>query len=361
MAFPARYKGTCSSCSKPIVEGQYITWSRREKGKAYHVDCSNPDAKPVESLTAPAAALPPEMIMIMEAMKRLMGGTLPTAASTPIVAEAEPLDYSPDASAEVVKATSAAHVDCSITKLPEFDGPFDSNTPWYTRLEALIKGGIKRILLIGPPGTGKSKTSMLLAGSEYEVTMTEGMSVEDLIGMFQLIDGSTVWVDGPVIKAMREGKNVIVNEIDHHPTEISSLLYALMDDNPAVLLPTGERVTAAEGYGVIGTSNANVVALPDAILDRCDAVLNAVMPHEGALSMIVDHSERATCFNYFKSMDVTPWRWSRKPTLRTMRAFQRMKPIVGADVAAECAFGAAAAEMLSVISTASRTGKKDGE
>jgi nitric oxide reductase NorQ protein len=346
MAFPARYKGTCSSCGKPIVVGQYITWSRREKGKAYHADCSKPDAKPVETAT-PASAVTPEMLM--EMLAKLTAAKIPM---TP-VAETEPEGYAESAlTPEAPEAPAPAKYTAAA---------LDSNSPWFTRLEALIKGGIKRILLIGPPGTGKSKTALLLSGTDYEVTMTEGMSVEDLIGMFQLIDGATVWVDGPVIKAMREGKTVIVNEIDHHPTEISSLLYALMDDNPAVMLPTGERVVAATGYGVIGTSNANVVALPDAILDRCDAVLNAVMPHSDALALIENKQEQATCFNYFKTMDVTPWRWSRKPTLRTMRAFQRMKPIVGADIAAECAFGAAAAEMLSVISTASRTGAKDGE
>lgn len=53
MAFPARYKGTCSKCNTAIEPGQFITWSRREKGKASHFDCANPSAIPAEPRGTP--------------------------------------------------------------------------------------------------------------------------------------------------------------------------------------------------------------------------------------------------------------------------------------------------------------------
>ena len=57
MAFAARYNGTCLKCSKPVVKGQYIRWSRNrdEKGKVYHENCDAPDSVP-QSVSSPDEA-----------------------------------------------------------------------------------------------------------------------------------------------------------------------------------------------------------------------------------------------------------------------------------------------------------------
>lgn len=41
MAFPARFPGKCANCGMEFPRGELITWSRRHKGKAYHVACAN--------------------------------------------------------------------------------------------------------------------------------------------------------------------------------------------------------------------------------------------------------------------------------------------------------------------------------
>lgn len=49
MSITAKYPGTCTKCSKPIVPGQAIEW--RKGAGSHHVDCSTASKAP-----APAAA-----------------------------------------------------------------------------------------------------------------------------------------------------------------------------------------------------------------------------------------------------------------------------------------------------------------
>jgi hypothetical protein len=352
MSLVARYKGVCKSCGKPIEVGQVISWSRREKGTATHADCAMPDAKPE----------PKTPVVDMSALQSIIEAAIAKMAVAKVIPK-ESVDVAevfaevlPEACAKPEPKKLKAITLGSLTTVKE-------NAPWFDLLKQLtasFSGGLLRVLLIGPPGTGKSKTSLVLTDTPYRVTMTEGMGVEDLIGMYQLIKGETVWVDGPVIRAMREGKRILIDEVDHHPTEVGSLLYAFLDDSPEIMLPTGEKVTAKLGYGVIATTNSNVTALPEAVLDRFEAILPAIVPHPDALVQFSDNAMRDAVSNHFLYLDRTPWFWSGKPTLRRMAAFARLKEVIGEGNAASLAFGNAGKELLAVMGTASRTGKKEG-
>lgn len=339
--FPARYAGTCASCSKPIEIGQYISWSRREKGKAYHVNCGTPGVIPESTR--------PFIGHELKSVERTSGSMTELNSIEAIKAALARLEGKNPEPKTVAKPVSTSR------KLTQ-------KSPWYVVLEHLMTIPGFRVLLIGPPGTGKSRTSYelmtKLLGDCAELTMTEGKTTEQLLGQLVLDSGSTKWQNGPVADAIQKGTGVLINEIDRYSNEIMSLMYNLIDDRPSAEID-GKVIRATDGYRVVGTTNANVTAIPDAILDRFDAVLKCLEPHEDALSGL-EPDNRALVVNTMKTADCSAWAWNRKPALRPVKAFQRMCPVIGEYHAARCAFGDTAEEILSIRSTASRDSKVGG-
>lgn len=291
---------------------------------------------------------------------------LSTGASAAVAAEPvrrEVVEVDAETAAMVAAAAPKASVTGAIepTKAKKAK-TLGTRAAWHQVLGALWAAGSRRILIAGPPGTGKTTTALQTLGTQYRVTMTEGTGVEDLLGCFQLrkvkdedSTPQTVWVDGVAVRAMREGKGLLIDEGDKMPPEIQSLAYALMDDKPEIMLPTGEMVKAAAGYGVIMTTNANLAVLPEAIIDRVESGLVAVTPHPDAISHMPD-AERNAVMNYFRSVSPDQWKWAGNPTVRRMRSFVALVAAgtMSDELVAECVFGKAGKEILSALTTAGR-------
>lgn len=131
----------------------------------------------------------------------------------------------------------------------------------------------RRVLLYGLPGTGKTFIAARYEVEDtivYQQTLTEESPMAELRGHFLPKGSEMVWMDGPGIRAWREGARLVINEIDHASGDVLSFLLALLDDPEFAefTLPTGELVRPAEGFHVVATMNGQPYDLPLPLQDR---------------------------------------------------------------------------------------------
>jgi hypothetical protein len=86
------------------------------------------------------------------------------------------------------------------------------------------------------------------------VNITIETDEDDLIGGFRLVDGATVWHDGPVIQALQRGAVLLLDEIDLASNKILCL-QSILEGKGVFLKKIGRRVDPANGFNVIATAN----------------------------------------------------------------------------------------------------------
>lgn len=119
----------------------------------------------------------------------------------------------------------------------------------------------KPTMLIGETGTGKTTFIRELAkenGKElYRINLTGQTSTDDLIGKFLANEKGIYWIDGLLIKAMREGNWVVLDELNMALPEILSRLHSLLDDERRIILTenNGEVVSTHKDFRLFATQN----------------------------------------------------------------------------------------------------------
>jgi nitric oxide reductase NorQ protein len=116
------------------------------------------------------------------------------------------------------------------------------------------------VLLKGPTGCGKTRFVAHMAAKLgrplYTVACHDDLSAADLIGRYLLKGGETVWVDGPLTRAVREGAICYLDEVVEARKDVTVVLHPLTDDRR--ILPvdrTGEEIEAAPGFLLVASYN----------------------------------------------------------------------------------------------------------
>lgn len=116
------------------------------------------------------------------------------------------------------------------------------------------------VLLKGPTGCGKTRFVMHMAARLgrpcHTVACHDDLAAADLTGRYLLKGGETVWADGPLTRAVREGAICYLDEIVEARKDVTVVLHPLADDRRVLPLErTGELLEAADGFMLVVSYN----------------------------------------------------------------------------------------------------------
>ena len=138
---------------------------------------------------------------------------------------------------------------------------FDGYVPWgnFNTVKSVVKSGIfYPIFITGQSGNGKTlmvKEICAKLKREYvRANITVETDEDDLIGGFRLLNGETVWHDGPVVTAMKRGAVLLLDEIDLASNKIMAL-QPVLEGSSIYLKKIGKWVHPAKGFTVVATAN----------------------------------------------------------------------------------------------------------
>ena len=147
-------------------------------------------------------------------------------------------------------------------------------------LEAALRSGA-HVVLEGPPGTGKSTLLRQVAsGHHVPFVLVEGnaeLTPARLVGHFDpalvLAKGyrPDIFVDGPLLEAMRSGGLLYVEELNRVPEETLNVLLTVMSE-AEITVPRLGRVPATPGFALVAAMNpydaVGTARISSALYDR---------------------------------------------------------------------------------------------
>ena len=114
------------------------------------------------------------------------------------------------------------------------------------------------MFITGLSGNGKTysveQACAQLNRELIRVNITIETDEDDLIGGFRLVDGDTVWHNGPVIEALEKGAVLLLDEVDLASNKVLCL-QSILEGKGVFLKKIGRYVRPAAGFTVIATAN----------------------------------------------------------------------------------------------------------
>ncbi len=138
---------------------------------------------------------------------------------------------------------------------------FEGYVPWgnFNMIRDVIKSRIfYPIFITGMSGNGKTLMAKEVCAKLKREFVRANITIEtdedDLLGGFRLLNGETVWHDGPVVMAMKRGAILLLDEIDLASNKIMAL-QPILEGSSIYLKKIGKWVHPAPGFNVIATAN----------------------------------------------------------------------------------------------------------
>ena len=114
------------------------------------------------------------------------------------------------------------------------------------------------VFITGMSGNGKTfsveQACASLNRELIRVNITIETDEDDLIGGFRLVNGNTVWHNGPVVEALERGAVLLLDEVDLASNKILCL-QSVLEGKGIFLKKIGKYIKPATGFNVIATAN----------------------------------------------------------------------------------------------------------
>lgn len=138
--------------------------------------------------------------------------------------------------------------------------------PYYEAIgneEAVFKAAYRQglsLVLKGPTGCGKTRFVEAMAHDLGRPLITvachDDLTTADLVGRYLLRGDETVWVDGPLTRAVREGAICYLDEVVEARQDTTVVLHPLADYRRQLPIERlGITLDAAEGFGLVVSYN----------------------------------------------------------------------------------------------------------
>jgi hypothetical protein len=142
--------------------------------------------------------------------------------------------------------------------IPKKDDTFVSFGNFSDIKKVVSSGFFYPAFITGLSGNGKTfgveQACAQLNRELIRVNITIETDEDDLIGGFRLINGETVWHNGPVVEAMERGAILLLDEIDLASNKIMCL-QSILEGKGVFLKKIGTHVIPKAGFNVFATAN----------------------------------------------------------------------------------------------------------
>ena len=170
------------------------------------------------------------------------------------------LEVTTKAVENIEKSFSAPAVEPIVSQnlVPSTDDTFVKFGPFADLKKILQSKLFYPTFVTGLSGNGKTfgveQACAQLNRELIRVNITIETDEDDLIGGFRLIDGNTVWHNGPVTEALERGAILLLDEIDLASNKILCL-QPILEGNGIFLKKIGKFVQPKAGFNVVATAN----------------------------------------------------------------------------------------------------------
>ncbi len=213
------------------------------------------------------------------------------------------------------------------------------------------------VLLYGPPGTGKTSLIEAAYGDLLTVQGDGDTTVADFVGEYtQTPDGRFVFAHGPLVRAMKEGRVLFIDDATLISPTVLAAVYPAMDGRKELVVKaTGEVIKAEPGFFVVAGHNPGVhgAILSDALSSRFAFQVRVVSDLDLAAQLGVERRAVKVARELAARQAKGEVGWA--PQLRELLAFRKIAAATDPATAMANLLGAAPEEDREVVAAVVRT------